>query len=77
MQQLIILHVDMFVDELGQLFPIDIQDYTDNWSDLCEAEIQPDNPTTHLTFVKGCKNRGFKRNAYHVHIRYLGDGDEI
>jgi GrpB-like predicted nucleotidyltransferase (UPF0157 family) len=38
---------------------------------------QPDNPPPHMTFVKGYTNHGFNGQAYHVHIRYKGDWDEI
>ena len=128
---------DMSIAELGQLFPIIITDYSDNWRDLYmteaklitdsflpteivkidhigstaipglkakptidmlmqvaeQIEIQklkdtfkslgylinehPENPAPHLTFVKGYTNQGFKGQAYHVHIRYYGDWDEI
>lgn len=37
----------------------------------------PDNPPPHLTFVKGYTRQGFEGQAYHVHIRYKGDWDEI
>jgi len=37
----------------------------------------PENPAPHLTFVKGYSNQGLKGQAYHVHIRYHGDWDEI
>lgn len=37
----------------------------------------PENPEPHLTFVKGYTKQGFKGQAYHVHIRYQGDWDEI
>ena len=37
----------------------------------------PENPPPHLTFVKGYTEQGFKGQAYHVHIRYRGDWDEI
>jgi len=37
----------------------------------------PENPAPHLTFVKGYTNQGFKGQAYHVHIRYQGDWNEI
>lgn len=37
----------------------------------------PENPAPHLTFVKGYTKQGFKGQAYHVHIRYRGDWDEI
>lgn len=38
---------------------------------------RPDTPPPHITFVKGYTNQGFKGQAYHVHIRYKGDWDEI
>lgn len=37
----------------------------------------PENPSPHLTFVKGYTKQGFKGQAYHVHIRYKGDWNEI
>lgn len=37
----------------------------------------PENPAPHLTFVKGYTEQGFKGQAYHVHIRYKGDWNEI
>ncbi len=37
----------------------------------------PENPAPHLTFVKGYTKQGFKGQAFHVHIRFLGDWDEI
>lgn len=38
---------------------------------------RPDKPPPHLTFVKGYTPRGFEGQAYHVHIRYKGDCEEI
>lgn len=127
----------MSTQELGQLFPINITDYSDTWPGLYREEAKfitnaftqtevlkidhigstaipglkakptidillqvtqqidiqklkdifkslgyqinehPENPAPHLTFVKGYTNQGFKGQAYHVHIRYLGDWDEI
>lgn len=124
-------------EELGQLFPIIIQDYSREWSALFKIEKklildsfaqkdivnidhigstaiprikakptidillqiselinienvkdifislgyqltnQPDNPPPHMTFVKGYTKKGIKGQAYHVHIRYKGDWDEI
>jgi len=37
----------------------------------------PENPAPHLTFVKGYANQGFKGQAYHVHVRYRGNWQEI
>ena len=36
-----------------------------------------DNPPPHMMFAKGYTKSGFKGQAYHIHIRYSGDWDEI
>jgi GrpB-like predicted nucleotidyltransferase (UPF0157 family) len=38
---------------------------------------QPDNPAPHMMFMKGYSPQGFEGQAYHVHIRYSGDWDEL
>lgn len=38
---------------------------------------QPDNPAPHMVFMKGYTINGFKGQAYHIHVRYSGDWDEI
>lgn len=38
---------------------------------------QPDNPAPHMMFLKGYTNEGFKGQAFHVHVRYRGDWDEL
>ncbi len=128
---------DMPVNELGHLFPILIQDYSEKWIDLYQTEKKlitesflpsdivsidhigstsipgikakptidillqinkevdltsikntfkslgysinehSENPPPHFLFVKGYSTDGFKGQAYHVHIRYEGDWDEI
>jgi len=128
---------DMSIKELGQLFPIIIQNHSGKWISLYQAESKlitdsflqsdivkidhigstaipgikakptidillqiseqvdiskvknifnsldyllnehPENPTLHLTFVKGYTTEGFKEQTYHVHVRYHGDWDEI
>jgi len=127
----------MTLEQLGQLFPIILQDYSNKWPDFYQSESKqiigsfsqsnivgidhigstaipglkakptidillqvseqidiqkikevfksldyqinehPENPPPHLTFVKGYTKQGFKGQAYHVHIRYKGDWDEI
>lgn len=37
----------------------------------------PENPPPHMTFVKGYTINGYEGQAFHVHIRYQGDWDEI
>lgn len=38
---------------------------------------QPDNPPPHMMFMKGYTPRGFEGQAYHLHVRYSGDWDEL
>lgn len=57
---------------------IDIQKLKDTFKSLgYQINNRPENPAPHLTFVKGYTKQGFKGQAYHVHVRYIGDWDEI
>ena len=38
---------------------------------------KPENPEPHMMFVKGYTKDGFKGQAYHIHVRYSGDWDEL
>jgi GrpB-like predicted nucleotidyltransferase (UPF0157 family) len=38
---------------------------------------QKDNPPPSMMFMKGYTLNGYKGQAYHVHVRYRGDWDEI
>jgi len=38
---------------------------------------KPENPAPHMMFVKGYTRKGFQGQAYHVHVRYSGDWDEL
>jgi GrpB-like predicted nucleotidyltransferase (UPF0157 family) len=38
---------------------------------------KPENPEPNMMFVKGYTTKGFKGQAYHMHIRYKGDWDEL
>jgi GrpB-like predicted nucleotidyltransferase (UPF0157 family) len=38
---------------------------------------KPENPPPHLMFQKGYTETGFVGQAYHVHVRYPGDWDEL
>ena len=57
---------------------IEIQKLKDTFKSLGYLiNDHPENPAPHLTFVKGYTAQGFKGQAYHVHIRYIGDWDEV
>jgi GrpB-like predicted nucleotidyltransferase (UPF0157 family) len=38
---------------------------------------KPENPAPHMMFVKGYTIEGYRGQAYHVHVRYQGDWDEL
>jgi len=38
---------------------------------------QPENPPPHIMFAKGYSTYGFKGQAFHAHVRYIGHWDEI
>jgi len=38
---------------------------------------QESNPQPHFTFYKGYTPKGFKGQAYHIHVRFSGDHDEL
>ena len=38
---------------------------------------QPENPAPHIMLTKGYTPKGFKGQAFHVHVRYKGGWDEI
>jgi GrpB-like predicted nucleotidyltransferase (UPF0157 family) len=38
---------------------------------------QPKKPPPHMMFIKGYTPEGFKGQAFHVHVRYSGDWDEL
>jgi GrpB-like predicted nucleotidyltransferase (UPF0157 family) len=38
---------------------------------------KPENPAPHMMFVKGYTKNGFEGQAFHVHVRYGGDWDEL
>lgn len=38
---------------------------------------QPNNPAPHMMFMKGYAPNGFEGQAFHLHVRYSGDWDEL
>ncbi|MFZ1978113.1 MAG: GrpB family protein [Bacteroidota bacterium] len=38
---------------------------------------KPENPPPHMMFVKGYTEYGFQGQAYHIHVRYRDDWDEL
>ncbi len=38
---------------------------------------QPENPPPHMMFMKGYSLSGFVGQAFHIHVRFKGDWDEI
>ena len=44
---------------------------------LNEAALTLPTPPPHLIFLKGYLPDGFAEKVYHIHVRYLGDPDEL
>lgn len=42
---------------------------------ICER--QPNKPAPHLMFMKGYTESGFAERVFHLHVRYVGDWDEL
>jgi GrpB-like predicted nucleotidyltransferase (UPF0157 family) len=38
---------------------------------------KPENPPPHMMFAKGYSIKGYRGQAFHIHLRYGGDWDEI
>jgi len=38
---------------------------------------KPENPPPHMMFAKGYSDKGYSGQAYHIHVRYCGNWDEI
>lgn len=38
---------------------------------------QPERPTPHMMFMKGYTLNGFEEKVFHLHVRYLGDWNEL
>lgn len=40
-------------------------------------EKQPQKPVPHMMFMKGYTEKGFAEKGFHLHVRYLGDWNEL
>lgn len=63
---------------------VEIKDSTDTARLISNMQLeeygyieQPKNPPPHMMFIKGYTAEGFKGQAFHVHLRYSGDWDEL
>lgn len=46
-------------------------------NDSYEYAPQPNNPAPHMMFMKGYTLEGFAPEVFHLHVRYMGDWDEL
>ncbi len=63
---------------------LEIQNYTDTKKLISFLKCigymyspQPNNPPPHMMFMKGYTEDGFRGQAYHLHVRYSGDWNEL
>ncbi len=40
-------------------------------------EKQPQKPSPHMMFMKGYTEKGFAEKVFHLHVRYIGDWNEL
>src|SRR5699024_7520506 len=40
-------------------------------------ENQPHKPSPHMMFMKGYTEKGFAKKVFHLHVRYIGDWNEL
>ncbi|PER03249.1 hypothetical protein CN423_28695 [Bacillus cereus] len=40
-------------------------------------EKQPQKPSPHMMFMKGYTEKGFAEQVFHLHVRYIGDWNEL
>ncbi len=66
------------VDILLEITPGSAEPVTDGLCNLDYiVDAQPEKPPPHLVFYKGYTPKGFAEKVFHVHVRYLGDWDEL
>ena len=67
--------IDILLEIMGESQPED-------WLAALEAAgysvlVEPENPPPHLLLLKGYGATGFSGQAFHLHIRYFGDWNEL
>ncbi|MDR0660870.1 MAG: GrpB family protein [Prevotellaceae bacterium] len=65
----ILLEIKDNTDTIGLKNSIEAIDYIYSY--------QPDNPPPHMMYMKGYTPNGFQGQAFHLHVRYAGDWDEL
>ncbi len=67
------------IDILMEIKPgLDLQEVIEKLNMIGYHYIsRPENPPPHAMFVKGYTSHGFNGQAFHIHVRFPGDWDEI
>lgn len=67
------------IDILLEVIPsVDIQWLDEQCAHLgYRSSYQPHNPAPHRMYMKGYTAQGYQGQAYHLHVRYPGDWDEL
>lgn len=67
--------IDILLEIVGET---DIEDFIAKIKGLGYLySHQPNNPAPHMMFMKGYTPNGFEGQAFHLHVRYSGDWDEL
>ena len=67
--------IDILIQIKNDADVIDLKDSIESLGYLYSE--QPDNPPPHMMFMKGYTPKGFKGQAFHLHVRYAGDWNEL
>lgn len=62
---------EMTLEELLELFPIFLSEHKACWSSWYAEEEK------RISFNLGYTNVGFAEKVYHLHLRFMGDNDEL
>ena len=81
---------EMSLEELWELFPISLVEHNDKWelyydeietilkNLLAECPIERmSTEANRISLNRGYTESGFAEKVFHVHIRYVGDNDEL
>lgn len=76
---------EMSLEELWKLFPICLTEHQPYWKDwytdeenfLQSGYICMSETSDRISFNKGYTEKGFAERVFHLHLRYLGDNEEL
>lgn len=76
---------EMSLEELWELFPIFLVEHNDKDSDILNTAkviekngfLRMSTEANRISFNRGYTKDGFADKVFHIHLRYIGDNDEL